>query len=261
MGMQVPGQSRRRALNSAKSQEFRSQSAALTHRGNVRARNQDACLALPERGLWVVADGVGGHQGGELASGLIVETLSGIGEYRSLGEFMETVESGLREVDRRVSDLAGRASGRSIIASTVVALLAFDHQVACVWAGDSRIYRLRDGTLRQLTRDHSEAEELAGLVDSMGGTPRSNVITRAVGVLSEEQPLERRVYDLRPGDAFLLCSDGLYRDVSEADMGRYLTGGDAGQACRGLMELALSRACRDNVTVVTVAFPDAEAAG
>ena len=239
---------------------LKSISACESHLGTVRRLNEDACLALPERGLWVVADGMGGHHAGDHASQLIVETLGTVGDHRSLGEFVGEVEAQLLAVNDRLRDDSADLPSGTIIGSTVAALLAYNRQAAFLWAGDSRIYRLRGEELRQLTRDHSEIEELiaAGEVarEAAAGHPSSNVITRAVGALPEQDAFDIGITDLRPGDRFLLCSDGLYRVVSDEEMKHHLAALSPGEACHRLIELALARRCSDNVTVISVEFLD-----
>ena len=138
--------------------------------------------------------------------------------------------------------------------STIVALLALERHCLSIWAGDSRVYRSRDGLLEQVTRDHSEAEELrdeggASLPDIM----QSNVITRAVGG-SQELFLDIELRELRNQDRFLLCSDGLYRELSDADLSRHLSGNDPEGACKALMSTRSSGTCSDNVSSIVVQF-------
>jgi serine/threonine-protein phosphatase Stp1 len=233
-------------------------SACKSHLGTVRRLNEDSCLALPERGLWVVADGMGGHHAGDYASQMIVQALGSVGEYRSLGEFVGDVEARLLAVNDRLLDDTADLPPGTVIGSTVVALLTFNRQAAFLWAGDSRVYRLRGGELRQLTRDHSEIEELiaSGEVtrEAAEAHPSSNVITRAVGALPDEDAFGIGITDLRPDDRFLLCSDGLYRVVTDAEIQRHLAGFAPEEICHRLIELALARQCSDNVTVISVEF-------
>jgi protein phosphatase len=233
-------------------------SASGTHHGKVRRVNEDACLELPDRGLWVVADGMGGHRAGDVASRMIVEELNDVGAHRYLAEFVDEVEERIQSVNLRLAEMVAAAREDTTIGSTVAVLLSFRHQAACLWAGDSRVYRYRNRELRQLTRDHSEVEELIadGRLSraesrNYGG---SNVITRAVGGFGDGESVEVRISDLRDGDRFLLCTDGLYKEVDETEMAEVLAEGDVYSACAQLLELALERGARDNVTVVLVDF-------
>ena len=237
---------------------LRCSSACLTDTGIVRTVNQDACLDLPESGLWVVADGVGGHNEGEFASRLIVDTLSQIGGHTRFSEFVNDVEDRLREVHKiLVNRAAVRETG--VIGSTVAALLALGQHVVCLWAGDSRVYRYRDGQLVQITQDHSQVEELIedGSVqrDEAKAYPQANVITRAVGA-DEELYLDAELQKLHNADRYLICSDGLYKEVSEAEIAVHMKYGDCMTICRTLVALALEHGAHDNVTVVVIRFDE-----
>ena len=234
-------------------------SASLTNAGIVRANNQDACLDLPESGLWVVADGMGGHNEGEFASRLIVDALSQMGVHGRLSEFVNDVEDRLRKVHKTLVNRAAARDKGIIIGSTVAALLAFGRFCVCLWAGDSRVYRYRDGQFAQITRDHSHVEELIqdgrlrrGEAESH---PDANVITRAVGA-DEELYLDAELQELRHADRYLICSDGLYKEVSEAEIAGHMKYGDCVSICRTLVALALERGAQDNVTVVVIKFDE-----
>lgn len=233
-------------------------SASLTDMGIVRSNNQDSVLDLPEIGLWVVADGMGGHQEGELASRLIVDSLSQTTKHHQLSEFVNEVEDRLRQVHDALVDRAANLH-TEVIGSTVVALLAIWPFGVCLWAGDSRLYRYRDGQLEQITRDHSLVEELVDL----GGLPRAeaeshpnaNVINRAVGA-DKELYLDAELLELRDDDKYLICSDGLYKEVSPSEIAEHMKYGDATTICRTLVALALDRGAHDNVTVVVIRFDE-----
>jgi len=219
----------------------------------VRSHNEDALLDRPDVGLWVVADGMGGHNAGDVASNMIVQSLSGLTRRASPSAQLDEVEDRLREVNRELYQ-ASLDSQAGMSGSTIVALLALERYCLSIWAGDSRVYRSRDGSVEQVTRDHSEAQEMRD--GGMGDSPEaltSNVITRAVGG-SEELFLDIELRELRNHDRYLLCSDGLYRELSDADMAHHLTGNDPEGACKALMRQALSGACSDNVSVIVVQF-------
>ena len=220
---------------------------AATDKG-PRAHNEDAYVDRPEIGLWAVADGAGGHAAGEVASGMIADALRaiGTGELAAVRQAIERTHVALREE-------AARRGPRVMIASTVVVLLVESERFACLWAGDSRAYLLRDGALRQLTRDHSLVQELleAGAIgpEDVDGHPRGNVITRAVGADHDELALDEVGGELMAGDRFLLCSDGVSKVLREAAL-RALMGGEA--PARALVEAALAAGARDNATAVVV---------
>ena len=133
-------------------------SASYSHVGMVRKVNEDASLDAPESGLWVVADGMGGHAAGDFVSSLIVDTLRRIPAASSLPAYVGALRTGLAQVNERVRQEAG-LRGVSVMGSTLV-LLAARNQASCLWAGDSRLYRLRGGVLEAISRDHSYVQEL-----------------------------------------------------------------------------------------------------
>ncbi len=236
-------------------QSFRFVVSCGTDVGRVRSLNEDAFLDRTEIGLWVVADGMGGHAAGDFASRTIVDGLEQIAPPSDGSAFLREVEDRIQIAHaalRRESD--ARGSG-GIIGSTVVVLIAWNRHYACVWAGDSRLYLLRDGVLRQVSRDHSlvqdlvEAGELAP--EQAESHPQANVVTRAVGAV-EDLVLDKTHQLIAIGDVFLLCSDGLTRHVSDPEIAVVLTGEAAPEVAQVLIDLALERGARDNVTAVVV---------
>lgn len=234
---------------------LRYSSAALTHSGCVRPYNEDALLDRPDLGLWVVADGMGGHTDGALASGRIVDALHEIDPPTDAAGFMRSVRDGLAGVDAELRERARAIAPDTVIASTVVVLLAFDAHYACVWAGDSRIYLMRRGEFRQLTTDHSRVQEMVdrGLLGEAEALhhPYANIVTRAIG---GGGPLDLdTVQDrLEPGDLFLLCSDGLTKMLSKDEIAAGLSGAAPAAAASALVDLSVQRGASDNVTVVVV---------
>lgn len=229
-------------------------SADVTHVGNVRKVNQDACLSLPELGLWAVADGMGGHHAGEVASARIVEFLQDVDAPPDLDRFIDGVVDRLQAVN---ADLRQESERRdhAVIGSTVAVLIMFGFECACIWAGDSRVYRHRAGRLERLTTDHSLVEEYIAQgrlrPEDAESDPAANVITRAVGV-EDKVEVDVRKFALRSGDRFVICSDGLYKEVSEAEIGDMITTGDSAAVVDRLLSLALERRGRDNISIVAV---------
>jgi protein phosphatase/serine/threonine-protein phosphatase Stp1 len=225
-------------------------SAGATHAGAVRKRNEDAFVELPESGLWAVADGAGGHGAGDVASAAIADALAGIPPHLGAAELLAQVRLRLAGVHAALQAHPG--PGGRTPASTVVALLARSGHFALLWAGDSRGYLLRAGALTRLTRDHSLVQELvdAGALSEAEAErhPQANVITRAVGAPGE-LVLDKVSGPLHAGDVFLLCSDGLFKEIAEAEIAALL---GAGQGPEALLAEALRRGARDNVTAVAV---------
>ncbi|HEY8608950.1 MAG TPA: protein phosphatase 2C domain-containing protein [Noviherbaspirillum sp.] len=238
--------------------QFRWTSCSCSHVGLVRQVNEDACLEQADRGLWAVADGMGGHTLGDLASRLVVESLNQLPPAANLEKFMLDARDRLQTVNRQLRGEAA-ARGVRIIGSTVAALLAHGSRFGCLWAGDSRIYLYRDQRLQRLTRDHSQIEEMKargnlGDDDVLAHVAR-NLITRAVGV-ADVLELDERVMELNDGDVFLLCSDGLSNEVSEQELSEVLEDGNCEQATRLLVDLALQRGGHDNISVVATRAKD-----
>lgn len=231
---------------------MRFQSWAASHPGAVRSHNEDAFVDRPDLGLWAVADGAGGHDAGEVASGMLKDALDALPAGLSASELLSQVRLRVGEVHQALREEAARRGPHAMIASTLVVLLARDGHFACLWAGDSRVYLLRGGTLAQVTRDHSLVQELvdAGAItaEEADGHPRANVITRAVGA-AEALELDKVSNRLAAGDRFLLCSDGLNKTLSDAELAGLMA--DSGPADRLLAE-ALERRATDNITVVAV---------
>lgn len=234
--------------------EFVFDTGAATHHGRVRNHNEDCLLARPASGLWLVSDGMGGHKAGDFASRAIVEHANWIGIPTSAHDlkvrFMDRLQLAHEDIRARSAALDGATVG-----ATVVALLVFGPHYACIWSGDSRIYRLRQGALQQMTIDHTEVNELlaAGTItaEQAAAWPRKNVITRAIGVLDEVMT-DENYGTMQSGDAFLLCSDGLTGHVSDPEIAAHLARPGAQEACDRLIELTLSRGARDNVSVIVV---------
>jgi len=231
-------------------------SAARCHIGLVRETNEDACLDRPERGLWAVADGMGGHDAGDLASGTVVAALDGLAPCSNLTQFVADARERLHNVNRR---LRAEAVQRNvpIIGSTVVVLLNCEHYCAYLWAGDSRVYLYRNRRLTLLTRDHSQIEELKARGEYAGDevAAAANMITRAVGAVDGLE-LDEGMVSVADGDIFLLCSDGLTNHVSEQDIADALAGGDCRLASDRLIDLALEGGGRDNISAVVVRAED-----
>lgn len=234
---------------------FSWRSAATTSKGNVRTHNEDSILELPSAGLWVVADGMGGHNAGDVASRMIIEALIDMVPHSSPSVLLDDLEDRLVQVNHRLySESLESDAGMS--GSTIVALLAFERHCVSVWAGDSRVYRRRGAVFEQITRDHSEVQEM--LDGGALATPAaaSNVITRAVGG-AQDLYLDVELRELRDRDRYLLCSDGLYRELADDDMSHHLADNDPEGACKALMKQALEGVCSDNVSAIVVEFSGA----
>lgn len=229
--------------------------ASRTHVGLRRKLNEDALASLPERGLWVVADGMGGHDAGEVASAMVVEAIEALPDATGLDNLVGKAIGALEEVNRRLVELGNAGGEQRTIGSTVVGLALGEAQFRCFWAGDSRAYRLRDGAIAQLTRDHSLVQDLvdAGMLTAgeAESHPNANVITRAVGA-APTLDVEVVRGETLPGDLFLIASDGLSRKVAEDEIAAALRAAPIELAADRLIDLVLERGAPDNVTLVIV---------
>jgi protein phosphatase len=226
----------------------------------VRDVNEDAYLERSDLGLWAVADGMGGHTAGDVASGMICEALKSVKTPQALSEFLDEVEKRLLGVNDKLRAIA-KLNESQTIGSTVAALIAQDRHAICVWAGDSRIYRCRGGQIFQITQDHALVEELVekGILTRLQASshPQGNLVTRAIGA-TDSLKLDLEIVELQPGDVFILCSDGLDKEVEPAEILEIAGQENDRSLSDTLVDLALSRGSRDNVTVVSVHITGSE---
>ncbi len=224
-----------------------------THVGLKRKVNEDSVMLRTDHGLWAVADGMGGHEAGDVASSKVAEALRLLPPAADVDALVDDAIQALKQVNGELIELAGGQDGQRSIGTTVVGLAVDDTEFRCFWAGDSRAYRLRDGQLVQLTRDHSMVQDLvdAGMLrpEEAADHPNSNIITRAVGVAPDLR-LDTVSGDVRPGDQFLLASDGLTRMVDDQELLAELASKSPDTAADSLIETVLSRGAPDNVTLV-----------
>ena len=219
---------------------------AATDIGKQRKRNEDAVLNRPDAGLWVIADGMGGYQAGDVASELVVSALENTAYTDNLEVNIGKVANCLQLVNTDLRNLAEQSRDDIIIGSTVVVLIARQRRCAVLWAGDSRLYRLRNQQLQQLTKDHCPDDVSVADVWSV---KTSNEITRAVGA-DEALELDCKITDICEGDLFLLSSDGLDSEVSPKEIEQILLSYAPEKIVDVLLELALQRGARDNVSIV-----------
>ena len=220
--------------------------------------NEDRVLDRPEAGLWAVADGMGGHRDGDVAASHLVEALASLApEASGYGRLQEAA----RRVGCLNTELFGRRGRDGPVGSTLVLLLVYEAHYACLWAGDSRAYRLRDGGITAITRDHSLVQELveAGVIcDSARRThPGAHVITRAVGAKPELE-LEHRFGPIEAGDTFILCSDGLSGCLRDQDIAAAIQPLDLAASADRLLTAALEEGAPDNISFVLIGAEGAQ---
>ena len=233
---------------------LRCRTASLTHVGLVRSHNEDSFVTQEQAGVWAVADGMGGHENGQWASSTVADRLRDSALTGDFNADVDALADAVQQANALIFSTA-EAQGKKM-GSTVVALYVNGDRFVCLWAGDSRVYLLRDGVLHRMSRDHTQVEDLVerGLIsrEEAAHHPMSHVLSRAVGV--EEVVNLDAVSDVAmPRDVFLLCSDGLTGLVTEDEIGERLAALSPDAACDRLLELVLARGAPDNVTMVAVA--------
>ena len=230
-------------------------SSATTHVGMVRKVNQDSYAERTDIGVWAVADGMGGHEAGEIASATVTDFIKSLEPNGNIEDMLVAVEQSIINANLQLTSQAASYDAQRVPGSTVVVLIINGEQGALVWAGDSRIYRRRDKVVTQLTRDHSHVQDLVEqgviLESEAESHPMANVITRAVGI-SEPLELDSMWIEVHADDQFLLCSDGLSRLVSNEEMEAMMANKDSEEVTQSLLHTALVRGARDNVTLICV---------
>ena len=235
---------------------FRIDCAAGSDVGRVRDVNEDSYLARPEVGFWLVADGMGGHDAGDFASQTVVRELGSVQPAESAPDLLAALETRVIRANGILRREAASRGDGAVMGCTLALLVIFEGAYACVWSGDSRVYLVRQGVISQVTRDHTEAQELVDrgtlTPEEARSWPRRNVITRAIGVHDEPEldMVQGRVED---NDLFVICSDGLTAHVADDEIGRMAALRPPKLAVEQMIATTLERGAKDNVTVITVA--------
>ncbi len=229
-------------------------SNSYTDAGKVRSLNEDSILPLDMEHLWVVADGMGGHQCGDYASQLVVASLAQYQSNSALGPSINDIVESLSECNERLVTKAQQENA-DVIGCTVATLQLHASIAVCTWCGDSRIYRIRQGELRHLTQDHSHrcAFDDRDIIRYPQATGEPNeMLTAAIGG-EKAIHLEHCTYTVFPDDIFVLCTDGLYKEVSDEDLLTIVHSSDSRESMiEKLSTLYLDRGARDNVGIIVV---------
>jgi len=232
---------------------MRFECVSRTNVGLKRKINEDSLFAAPERGLWVVADGMGGHDAGEVASAMVVDALRALPDGADLDGLAGQAVEAVREVNGRLIELARSNGGGKTIGTTVVGLAIAEGSYRCFWMGDSRAYLLRGGEISRISHDHSLVQNLidAGMLnpEDAESHENANLITRAVGV-AETCEVDLVRGDVQPGDQFVLATDGLTRLVPDEEIAAELGRGSPADAADRLIDTVLARGAPDNVTLI-----------
>lgn len=234
--------------------KFRIDSEGATDVGRVRKLNEDSLLMRPDLGLWVVADGMGGHDAGDFASQTVCAELDKLNPCTSARGLLSAMEARVIAANAVLRQTAQDRGGNVVIGCTLATLMIYEDAFACVWSGDSRVYRIRRGAIEQITRDHTQVQELVDLgtltAEEARTWPQKNVITRAIGVFDDPE-LEIQQGRIEDGDLFVICSDGLTEHVEDHEI--LLASANAiGAFVDQLINTTLERGAKDNVTVIAV---------
>ena len=245
--------------------------AGRTDVGRKRDHNEDNYLILPEDDLFVVCDGMGGHASGEVASQLACDEIASFFKLsrgdrevtwpykpdKRWKEFEARLAVAVKWANFKVFEKASSAMRFKGMGTTCVSIHMFNGDCAIAHVGDSRCYRIRDGAIEQMTEDHSllnDYKKLAKLTEEeIKNFPHKNIIVRALG-MKEVVQVDTRVEQVRPGDVYLLCCDGLSGEVEDQQMLEIVqaAGGDLEKACADLIDQANRHGGRDNITVILV---------
>ena len=227
---------------------------ALTDQGCRRSHNEDSILSRATDGIFVVADGMGGHAAGDVASQMVTDALASVTTEGSSPTVVDRFDDAMIDINRQIRKHSEDHFGGKTMGCTLISMLCDCGVGVCMWAGDSRLYRVRDGEMVQISRDHDPLEELveSGAItpEQADEHPDSSVITRAVGG-SPDLYLDIIAFDVPPEDVYLLCSDGLYREVLRDEIHQILGNEEpAARTAKTLLNLSLERGARDNVSVI-----------
>ncbi|MDX2507297.1 MAG: protein phosphatase 2C domain-containing protein [Gammaproteobacteria bacterium] len=247
-------------------------SAARTHRGNIRKINEDAILNHPDYQLYAIADGMGGHSVGDLASQAVISELTGLKlDTYQAQEAVNCIETSLNDVNKKINsglntdNSFGHISGSSssgkvresnrIIGSTVVVVYIKNNLCSCFWVGDSRLYIYRNKKLYQITRDHSLVQEMVDdgqlTHEEALNHPKANIITRALGVCQELE-IDLNQFEIQAGDKLLLCSDGLYKELNSKNIIAALEAHNVEAIANNLLGEVLIGDATDNVSFIVI---------
>ncbi len=236
---------------------FKFSFSGQTETGHVRSRNEDSYACVPEQNLWVVADGMGGHDSGDFASHTITEQAQKFIQQQTLDSSLLILEENLLHSNEIIRLKADKLGKNITIGSTVACLYMWRNLAFILWAGDSRIYRYRDHTLQRLSEDHSYVEELVKMgkiqPSEADSHPAANVVLNAIGIDSGVV-IDIEYFEIKNNDLFILCSDGLYKDLSEQTITTILQNNESpiDELNHELIKAALDVAGSDNCTVVLV---------
>lgn len=236
---------------------FEITSSGVTHTGHVRNRNEDSILLLEDENLWLVADGMGGHQAGDFASQTITRNLGLFKQQEALEDSILLLEENLLNSNAIIRDKSSKMGKNATIGSTVVCAHIWQNYLFTFWAGDSRLYRFRKNKLERLTDDHSYVEELVrmGKIEASAAEshPAANVVLKAVGI-DDDLCLDFEYFEISNNDIFVICSDGLYKDLDENNITSIIQDNknDMVALTQSLLSKSLDAGGTDNTSIITI---------
>ena len=232
-------------------------SHGVTDTGHVRKKNEDSILLLPEESTWVVADGMGGHHAGDFASQTITQNMGLFKQQDALEDSILLMEENLINSNAIIRKRALKLGKNATIGSTVVSTYIWGKFIFAFWAGDSRLYRHRDGQLTRLTEDHSYVEELVkmGKIEAKDAEshPAANVVLKAVGI-DDDIRVDFSYFEMLDDDIYIVCSDGLYKDLEESKISEIIqeTRDDLSLLTQSLLSSSLDAGGSDNTSIITI---------
>ena len=241
----------------APSASYRISCHGVTDTGHVRSKNEDSFLVLEDENVWIVADGMGGHHAGDFASQTITNNLSLFKQHASLDDSILLLEENILNSNAMIRKKSLKLGRNATIGSTVVCVYVWQNLLFTLWAGDSRLYRYRDARLERLTEDHSYVEELVrmGKIEARDAEehPAANVVLRAVGI-DDHLRIDLEYFELQDGDIFIICSDGLYKDLEEAKIVPIIESHPENmkELAQTLLDASLAAGGTDNTSIITM---------
>jgi len=236
---------------------FQIYSHGVTDTGHVRSKNEDSILVNADENVWVIADGMGGHHAGDFASQTIANNLSLFKQHASLDDSILLLEENILNSNSIIRKKSFKLGRNATIGSTVVCAYAWKNFLFTFWAGDSRLYRFRDARLERLTEDHSYVEELVrmGKIEAKDAEdhPAANVVLKAVGI-DDHLCMDFDYFELQDGDIYIICSDGLYKDLDEEKITPVIEShlDDMTELSQALLTSSLDAGGTDNTSIIAM---------
>lgn len=236
---------------------FQITSNGVTDTGRVRDKNEDSILVHTDENVWIVADGMGGHHAGDFASQTITNNLSLFKQHASLDDSILLLEENILNSNSIIRKKSFKLGRSATIGSTIVCVYIWNNLLFTFWAGDSRLYRYRDGKLERLTEDHSYVEELVrmGKIEAREAEehPAANVVLKAVGI-DDNLCLDFEYFEVEQDDIYIICSDGLYKDLEETEITPIIESNPENmvELSQSLLAASLDAGGTDNTSIITL---------